>query len=154
MVENGRADVGRDGLTRLARPNYQARTGQEAFMLSAQLTTSKIGNLTRLIHTRYSLYRYMFTIRMRPDSHTQLPNHYMRPFSCFFGDADCVIIVFSFILYGDYVVRFFSEPDGVFLPCDHGLFIFTPACMRIQSTNHHITLMGVGKERRTLFGPW
>ena len=28
----------------------------------------------------------------------------------------------SFLLYGEYVVRFFL-PDGVFLPCDHGLDI-------------------------------
>ena len=30
------------------------------------------------------------------------------------------IIITLFSLYGEYVVRFFL-PDGVFLPCDHGL---------------------------------
>ena len=33
-------------------------------------------------------------------------------------DTFCTIAVFS--LYGEYVVRFFL-PNGVFLPCDHGL---------------------------------
>ena len=70
------------------------------------------------------------SIYMRPDSHTQLPNNCLRPFSllflsflCFFGDVAFseyfyTITVLSF--YGEYVVRF-SLPGGVFLPCDHGL---------------------------------
>ena len=38
--------------TRLARPNSQARTGtREQIIFPVQLTTSMIGNLTRLIHT-------------------------------------------------------------------------------------------------------
>ena len=42
---------------------------------------------------------------------------------CFFGNVAfseyfCTIAVFS--LYGEYVVRSFF-PNGVFLPCDHGL---------------------------------
>ena len=45
------ADAGRDGRTRLARPNSQARTGTGEYFFSGQLTTSRIGNLTRLIHT-------------------------------------------------------------------------------------------------------
>ena len=46
------ADAGRDCRTRLARPNSQARpgTGKISF-LPVQLTTTRIGNLTRLIHT-------------------------------------------------------------------------------------------------------
>ena len=46
------ADAGRDCRTRLARPNSQARTrqGNINFPCSAA-TTSRIGNLTRLIHT-------------------------------------------------------------------------------------------------------
>ena len=46
------ADAGRDCRTRLARSNSQARTrtGKYSFF-PVQLTTSRIGNLTRLIHT-------------------------------------------------------------------------------------------------------
>ena len=44
------ADAGRDYQTRLARPNSQARTETVEFF-PVQLTTSRIGNLTRLIHT-------------------------------------------------------------------------------------------------------
>ena len=45
------ADAGRDCRTRLARPNSQARTRTgKIFMLPVQLTTCKIGNLTRFIH--------------------------------------------------------------------------------------------------------
>ena len=45
-------DAGRDCRTRLARPNSQARTrtGKYSFF-PVQLTTCRIGNLTRLIHT-------------------------------------------------------------------------------------------------------
>ena len=47
------ADTGRDSRTRLARPNSQAQTNTdgEIFILSVQLTTSRIGNLSWLIHT-------------------------------------------------------------------------------------------------------
>ena len=46
------ADGGRGCQTRLARPNFQARTGTGGiFIFPVQLTTSRIGNLTRLIHT-------------------------------------------------------------------------------------------------------
>ena len=48
---NEQAGAGRDCRTRLARPNYQARTGTGKFIFPVQLTTSKIGNLTRLILT-------------------------------------------------------------------------------------------------------
>ena len=42
----------RDGTARLARPNNQARTGtNQIFIFPFQLTTSRIGNLTRLILT-------------------------------------------------------------------------------------------------------
>ena len=37
---------------------------------------------------------------------------------CCFSEYFCIIAVFS--LYGEYVVRSFL-PNGVFLPCDHGL---------------------------------
>ena len=44
------ADAGRE--TRLARPNSQARTGTGKYeIFTVQLTTSRIGNLTRLILT-------------------------------------------------------------------------------------------------------
>ena len=46
------ADAGRDCRTRLARPNSQARTRTGKYSFSfVQLTTSRIGNLTRLILT-------------------------------------------------------------------------------------------------------
>ena len=46
------ADAGRDCRTRLARPNNsQARTGTGKYSFSpVQMTTSRIGNVTRLIH--------------------------------------------------------------------------------------------------------
>ena len=46
------ADAGRDCRTRLARPDPQAQTGtgKHSFSL-VQLTTSRIGNLTRLFLT-------------------------------------------------------------------------------------------------------
>ena len=51
-MENEQADAGRDGRTRLARPNSRAQTGtREIFLFLAQLTTSRIGNLTRLMYT-------------------------------------------------------------------------------------------------------
>ena len=48
-----RADAGRNCQTLLARPNSQARTADREIMLifPVQLTTSRIGDLTRLIHT-------------------------------------------------------------------------------------------------------
>ena len=58
--------AGRDGRTRLARPNVQARTGiGELSIFPAQLTTSRVGDLTRSIHTL--LYVYVC------DGHTYLP---------------------------------------------------------------------------------
>ena len=47
------ADAGRDCRTRLARPNCQAgaNADREIFIFPVQLTTYRIGNLTRLIHT-------------------------------------------------------------------------------------------------------
>ena len=51
-VENDEADAGCDGRTCLARPNPQARNrDREIFIFSVQLTTSRIGNYTWLIHT-------------------------------------------------------------------------------------------------------
>ena len=44
------ADVGRDCRTRLGRPNYQARTRTGKLIFPVQLTTCRIGHLTRLIH--------------------------------------------------------------------------------------------------------
>ena len=47
------AGTGRDCRTRLARPNSQARTGRgkiSNISFLVQLTTCRIGNLTRLIH--------------------------------------------------------------------------------------------------------
>ena len=46
-------DAGRDCRTRLARPNKfsGANADREILFSPVQLTTSRIGNLTRLIHT-------------------------------------------------------------------------------------------------------
>ena len=63
------ADAGRDCRTRLARPNSQARTNgdREIFIFPVQLTTSRIGNLTRLILTLAMIcddhiYMYIYII--------------------------------------------------------------------------------------------
>ena len=65
-VENEQADAGRDGRTRLARPNSQARTGTGKYsFFPVQLTTSRIGNLTRLIYTLLyvmTIHTYMHTV--------------------------------------------------------------------------------------------
>ena len=45
------ADAGRDCRNRLARSNSQARTRTGEYHFPVQLTTSRIDNLTRLIHT-------------------------------------------------------------------------------------------------------
>ena len=58
--EDDQADAGRDASTRLARQNSQAHTGTGKYSsFPVQLTTSRIGNLTRLIHTLL----YVMTIR-------------------------------------------------------------------------------------------
>ena len=50
-----------------------------------------------------------------------------------FPSIFCTISAFS--LYGEYVVRSFL-PNGVFLPCDHGLdFLHQLIYVRIQSIN-------------------
>ena len=50
-MENDQDDAGRDGRTRLARPNSQARLGIGEYSFDLfQLTTSKTGDLTRLTH--------------------------------------------------------------------------------------------------------
>ena len=51
-VENEKADAGRDGRTRLAIIDSQARTGTgKNIIFLVQLTTSRIDNHARLIHT-------------------------------------------------------------------------------------------------------
>ena len=47
-MENEQTDAGRDGRTRLARPNFRARTGTEKY-------SSRIGNLTLLIYALLSV---------------------------------------------------------------------------------------------------
>ena len=51
--EDEQADAGRDCRTRLARPNKFSgtNTDREIFIFPVQLTTSRAGDLTRLIHT-------------------------------------------------------------------------------------------------------
>ena len=47
---DAQADTGRDGRTRLTRPNSQARAGAGKYsFFPVHLTTSRIGNLTRFI---------------------------------------------------------------------------------------------------------
>ena len=49
---NERADAGREGQLRLARPNPQGyKRGQGKIHFSVQLATSRTGNQARLIHT-------------------------------------------------------------------------------------------------------
>ena len=56
--EDEQTDAGWDYRTRLARPNSQARTGtdSEISIFPVQLTTSRIGNLTRLIYADNHTY--------------------------------------------------------------------------------------------------
>ena len=52
VEENKQIDAGQDGRTHLVRPNSQARTGTgKCSCFPVQLTTSRIGNNTRLICT-------------------------------------------------------------------------------------------------------
>ena len=50
-MENEQADAERDDRTRLATKFSGANGDSEILIFPAQLTTSRIGNLTRLIHT-------------------------------------------------------------------------------------------------------
>ena len=49
-VENEQADAGQDGRTRIARPNSQAQTGARKYPFFPVQLTTRIVNLTRLIH--------------------------------------------------------------------------------------------------------
>ena len=65
------ADAGRDRLTHLARPNSQAGTCGDRGILffPVQLTTSRIENLTRLIHTLLNvmtIHTYIHTSMVIP----------------------------------------------------------------------------------------
>ena len=85
----------------------------------AQLTTCRIGNFTRLIHTLDVCVTIIpYNICRRPGSHTFVffPFAYLE--MSLFPSIFCTIAVFS--LYGEYIVRSFL-PDGLFLTCDHGL---------------------------------
>ena len=59
-VENEQAGTGRNGRTSLAKPNYQARTGTVHFPI--QLTTSRIGNLNRLMYTLLKVIMAIHTL--------------------------------------------------------------------------------------------
>ena len=66
------ADAGRDCRNRLARPNSQARTRTgkyQVLIFPVQLTTSRIGNLTRLIHTLaicVTIHNKLMTSKIQP----------------------------------------------------------------------------------------
>ena len=141
-AELGRNTVSRHHIqleqTDAGRPNPSRETkfsganaDKEIFFFPVQLTTSKIDNLTRLIHT----------LAICVTIHAYIHSRTCFFFSFFFLDLSlfpstfCTISAFS--LYGEYVIRSFL-PNGVFLPCDHGLdFLFlTPAYLRFQSINH------------------
>ena len=49
-------------------------------------------------------------------------------------------IIPAFSLYGEYVVRSFL-PDGVFLPCDHGLYFFYVRIQSINRTNKKVLII-------------
>ena len=51
-VENEQADAGRDGRTRLARPNSQGERGQGKVYFPCSADHDQDGNHTRLIHTQ------------------------------------------------------------------------------------------------------
>ena len=62
-VENERANVGWDGRTRLARPNFQARTRTVTkSFFPIQRTTSRIGNNTRLIQTLLKVLDHIYVL--------------------------------------------------------------------------------------------
>ena len=66
--EDEQADAGRGGLTCLAKPNVQARTGTTGKnVFSAQLTTTRrIGNHTQLVHSLLKVlttHAYIHTLR-------------------------------------------------------------------------------------------
>ena len=57
------ADAGRDCRNRLARPNSSATNADRGiFIFPVQLITSRIGNLTRLIHTLLAICATIHTI--------------------------------------------------------------------------------------------
>ena len=87
-------------------PSSQARTGTGKYLFfPVQLTTSRIGNLTRLIHT---LLLYVMTIHTY--IHTYI--HTFLPFPLFLC-MDYRVLLPSYVL---------SFRRVFFLPCDHGLF--------------------------------
>ena len=128
----------RDGTTEPVSRDQILRRERTWSYFPVQLTTSKIGNLTRLIHTQ-SLAICMCAHTNIPGTYmscTRLDSHIMHvsfSFSFFF-----FFFFFSFCLFGDsaffpdyfccctiaafslYVVRSFL-PNGRFRPCDHGL---------------------------------
>ena len=80
--EDEQADAGRDCRTRLARPNSGANGNREMSIFSVQLTTSRIGNLTRLILVLaicddYTyLHAYMAVVTRMPERLTMvIMNH-------------------------------------------------------------------------------
>ena len=81
-VENEQADAGRNGRTRLARPNLRRANGdREIFIFPVhQLITSRIGNLTRLIHT------LLYVMTIHPSIHIS-PNKSLNRRLCCFNDA-------------------------------------------------------------------
>ena len=93
---------------------YQIRQGNFHFLV--QLTTSRIGNLTRLILT------LAICVTIHTYIHAGAPIAPRASFSifwrCRFFRVFFVPLPFSLCM--EYVVRSFL-PDGVFLPCDHGL---------------------------------
>ena len=57
------SDAGQDGQTRPARPNSQAR--EEMFIFPVPLTSSMIGNFSRLVHTLlYVMAIYTYQVRI------------------------------------------------------------------------------------------
>ena len=76
VVENEQADAGQDGRARLARRNFYARTGTGKSCFSIQLTTTRIGSYTRLIHTLQkvlTIYTYICDkVTITPQGKSQL----------------------------------------------------------------------------------
>ena len=75
---NEQADAGRDCRTRLARLHLQARTRTgKCYFFPVQLTTCRIGNLNRLMHTLALCVTIQYTIKNHPRVSTPFPETYI-----------------------------------------------------------------------------
>ena len=85
------------------------------------------------------------SICRRPESHTHMSLFLFLEVSLF----PCIFCIISaFFLYGEYVVRFLL-PNGVFLPCDHGLdFLHQLIWEFNQSINNSVVWKQITRKRQ------